>query len=313
MNNKFFKTLSLSIPAVLLLLMSGCVKPLDGYTDFSKTTDFVILTGAGTGNFKASNILVNTSSPDTIRKTITVDLASKNNDNGPLAVTLGVDAAALSAYNAANGTNYQTFPANAYKLVNTKVTIPQGQHYATTTLEIYQNKLDPTVSYLLPISITDAGGKQLSSNQNTIYYNVIGNPLAGLYTWDFTRYNGDTTITPNGSSFTGATASPVPSGPTTLILPDSYLQTFADPSAGVALTFTNNNGTLSNFAVSFDQFTLDALAAGGFSIAVQPKLLSYTLAGNAANHYQGSMFRYYFSLINSSGGTRTLVDKIVKQ
>jgi hypothetical protein len=313
MNTKFLKTATISIPAILLFILSGCLKTHDGFVDFSKTTDFVLLTGAGLGNFKASNVLVNTSSPDTIRKTITVDLASKDNSNGAVVVTLGVDAAAIAAYNSANGTSFQALPANTYKLLSNKLTVPAGQHYATTTLEIYQNKLDPTISYMIPISITDGGGKQLSSNQNTIYYNIVGNPLAGLYTWDFTRYNGDTTITPNGSSFTGATASPVPSGPTTLILPDSYLQTFADPAAGVQLTFTNTAGVLSNFQVSFDQFTLDALAAGGFTIAVQPKLLSYTLSGNAANHYQGTMFRYYFSLVNSSGGTRTLVDKIVKQ
>lgn len=314
MNTKFLNKAIISIPAFLLILLGGCVKTHDGFVDFTKTSDFVILTGAGTGNFKASNILVNTSSTDTLKKTITVNLASKDNSNGEVAVTVGVDAAAIAAYNAANGTKYQPFPAGSYKLTNTKVTVPAGQHYGTTTLEIYQNKLDPTVSYMIPISITDGGGKQLSSNQNTIYYNVIGNPLAGLYTWDFSRFNSaDTSGALGAGSFTGQTTSPVPSGPTTLILPDSYLQTFADPAAGVALSFTDNAGTLSNFSVAFDQFTKDALAAASFSIAVNPKLVSYTIKGNAANHYAGSTFRIYFSLINSTGGTRTLIDNYVKQ
>ena len=313
MNKRILKTVKISIPAMLLMILSGCLKTHDGFIDFTQTSDFVILTGAGTGNFKASNILVNTSSPDTITKDITVDLASATNNNGPVTVTLGVDAAVINSYNAANGTNFQPLPANAYTLKDSKLTIPAGQHYASTTLKIYQNKLDPTISYMIPISITDGGGKQLSSNQNTIYYNVIGNPLAGLYTWNFTRYNGDTTVAPNGSSFTGATASPVPTGPTTLILPDSYLQTFVDASAGVELDFTNNNGVLSNFTVKFDANTTAGLAAGGFTIATAPILLSYQISGNAANHYAGTTFRYYFVLINSSGGTRTLVDKIVKQ
>ena len=247
-------------------------------------------------------------------KKITVDLASKDNSNGELAVTVGVDAAAITAYNAANGTKFQPFPTGSYKLTSSKITVPAGQHYGSTTLEIYQNKLDPTVSYMIPISITDGGGKQLSSNQNTIYYNVIGNPLAGLYTWDFSRFNSaDTTGALGAGSFTGQTTSPVPSSATTLILPDSYLQTFADPAAGVALSFTDNSGTLSNFSVAFDQFTKDALSAASFSIAVNPKLVSYTLKGNAANHYAGSTFRIYFSLINSTGGTRTMVDNYVKQ
>jgi hypothetical protein len=314
MNTKHFKIATISIPAFLLVLLSGCLKTHEGFVDFTQTTDFVILTGAGTGNFKASNLLVNTSSPDTLKQTITVNLASKDNTNGDVAVTLGVDAAALTAYNAANGTKYQPFPSGSYKLINTKVTVPAGQHYGTTTLEIYQNKLDPTVSYMLPISITDGGGKQLSSNQNTIYYNVIGNPLAGIYKWDFSRFNSaDTSGALGAGSFTGQSASPIPANATTLLLPDSYLQTFADPAAGVALSFTDNAGTLSNFSVAFDQFTKDALAATGFSIAVNPKLVGYTLAGNAANHYAGSTFRIYFSLINSTGGTRTMVDNYVKQ
>ena len=312
MNNKFLNAAKIGIPAALLFLLSGCLKTHSGFTDFTKTSDFVILTGAGTGNFKASNILVNTSSPDTITKTVTVDLASNNDNSGAVSVGIGLDNSQIQAWNTANGTNFQPFPASAFKITNDKVTIPAGQHYATTTVLIFQNQLDPTVSYMLPVAITDGGGKQLSSNQNVILYNVIGNPLAGLYTWDFTRYNGDTTTPVNGSSFTGHTASPVPAGPTTLILPDSYLNTFVDPAAGVALSFTNNNGVLSNFSVAFDDFTRNGLAAGGFTIVTNPILLSYSISGDASNHYKGSIFRTYFVLLNSSGGTRTLVDKFVK-
>jgi hypothetical protein len=312
MNNKILNTAKVSIPALLLFLLSGCLKTHDGFIDFTKTSEFVILTGSGTGNFKASNILVNTSSPDTITKTVTVDLASNNDNSGAIAVTIGIDNSQIQAWNTANGTNFQPFPANAFQITSNKVNIAAGQHYGTTTVLIFQNQLDPTVSYMLPVAITDGGGKQLSANQNVILYNVIGNPLAGLYTWDFTRYNGDTTTPINGSSFTGHTASPVPSGPTTLILPDSYLQTFVDPAAGVALSFTNNNGVLSNFSVAFDDFTTNGLVAGGFTIATAPILLSYSISGDASNHYKGSTFRTYFVLINSSGGTRTLVDKFVK-
>jgi hypothetical protein len=171
-------------------MMESCVKSRPGFTDLTTTSDLVILNGAGTGNFKASNIQVNTASPDTVKKTVMAVLASNNSNNGAVTVTIGLDNSVIAAYNAANGTNFQPFPTNAFKIVSNTITIPGGlEHTGTSTVWIFQNKLDPSVSYLLPVAITDGGGKPLSSNQNIIYYNVIGNPLAGTYTTVGTRYN----------------------------------------------------------------------------------------------------------------------------
>ncbi|MFL5742536.1 MAG: DUF1735 domain-containing protein [Flavisolibacter sp.] len=312
MNTRIFKKLIFSAPAFLLILLSGCLKTHDGYVDLSNTSDFVILTGAGTGNFKASNVLVNTSSPDTLRKTITVDLASKNNDNGPVVVTLGFDAAALAAYNSANGTSFQPFPANAYKIVNPKVTIPLGQHYGTATVEIYQNKLDPTVSYMLPISITDGGGKQISSNENTIYYNVIGNPLAGVYTFTGSRWNApntDTTKPPASIPYNNVSIAVGPINATTLFLPDAYLSQNGVP-AGTALSFTNTAGVLSNIKASLSD-PQGGIAAVGFSVVSGPVLVGYNIAGTAASHYVGSTFRIYYVFFNGSAN-RAIIDNFVK-
>lgn len=314
MNYKSLKKLFIGLPALLLVFLSGCVKEADNFVDLSKTSDFVILTGSGLGNVKASNIVL---SVDTVVRTVTVNLAAKDNNNGAVTVTLGVDEAAIASYNSANGTSYQPFPADAYKLASAQLTVPAGEHYAETALEIYKEKLDPTISYMLPISITDAGGKNLSTNQNTIYYNIIGNPLGGSYTWDWYRFQaGDTTsVAPHSTSFEGEVASPIPSSATALVFPDDYLQTFADPAAGITLSFTNNAGTLSDFEVSFDQTTTDGLLApsAGFTIASAPKLVAFTLAGSAANNYAGTSFRVYYSLINSTGAGRTFISNFVKQ
>ncbi len=299
-------------------MIGSCVKSAKDFTDLSKTSDLVILTASGLGNFKASNILVNTSSPDTIKLTPRADLASANSNGGPVTVTLGLDNTAITAYNAANGTNFQPFPAGAFKFVSNTVTIPGGQqHYGTTTVWIFQNKLDPTVSYLLPVSITDGGGKSLSSNQNTIYYNVIGNPLAGNYKQDFYRWNttgigvADTTTAPNSTVTIGAPIVIAPITATTILLPESYLETFV--GVGVNLSFTNTAGVLSNFNVSLDANAVAAIAAGSFTLLTAPKLVEATIRGNAANHYVGSTFRIYMAIINSGGNTRTVIDNFVKQ
>lgn len=285
----------IAIPA-LLIFLSGCLKTHDGFIDLTQTTDFVILTGAGLGNFKASNIQANPSSTDTIRKTITVDLASKDNSNGEVTVTIGVDNSLIDAYNSANGTNFKPIPTTAFKLLSTKVTVPAGQHYGSTTLELYQNKLDPTISYMLPVSITDGGGKNLSSNQNTIYYNIIGNPIAGTYTEEWIRWNAsDTTGTPT-YHFTGDLNVFSPESPTQV-----YVES-VDNGAGFHISFTNTGGVLSNFKI-----TLDPATYGNFgltSLTTAPVFLR-------ADPVNG-VYRWFFQYMVGSN-PRSIVEEFVKQ
>jgi uncharacterized protein DUF1735 len=292
MNKRILKAVATLIPALWLVLLSGCLKTHDGFIDFTQTTDFVILTGAGLGNFKASNINVN---KDTVSKTITVDLASKDNSNGAVTVTLGVDNTVIDAYNTANGTHYLPLPANAYKIFDTKVTIPAGQHYGSTTLEIYQANVDPTLSYMLPVTIVDGGGKSLSSNQNIIYYNIIGNPIAGAYTHEWIRWNNATgtgtpafdQTYPDGFTAVNPTTISVYSGTGTLYL----------------VSFTNTNGVLSNFTVAFptDPANDGSPAFNGITITSGPTI---TLA-DPINH----KYEFTFNYNNSSGSPRVIIDK----
>lgn len=290
MKYKFFKTATLSISAVLMLLISGCLKKAPGFTDFSQVSDFVILKGAGTGNFKASNI---PSSPDTIALTVTADLASANSNNAAVKVTIGLDNAQIATYNAANGTNFQPFPATAFKIVSNTITIPGGlNHYGSTTIQVYHNQLDPAVSYMLPISITDASGKKLSSNQNTIFYNVIGNPIAGAYNWDFQRWNNATGTGPTaGGTFFGATTAFIPDNPTQVEVPSGY---YIQPR--YVITFTNTNGVLSNFKATFNPDDLAALVAAGVSVTSGPNIIKADpITKEYIIQYQvsiGTAFRY---------------------
>jgi hypothetical protein len=229
-------------------------------------------------------------------------------------VTVGGDANALLDNYSKDSIHYEAMPTSIYQILTPTVTLKAGQRYVPIQVVFHPNLIDPTKNYMLAITVTDPKGVNVSKNFGHLYLHTIGNPLAGSYTWDFIRYNSiDTTGTRNGSSFYGETTSTVPAGPTTLVLPDSYLQTFVDATAGITLTFNNNNGVLSNFNVSFDATTRANLAATGFTINVAPKLVSYTIVGDASTHYAGSTFRTYFSLINSSGGTRTLIDNYIKQ
>ena len=279
----------------LLAGLSSCIKDTayKGETDFSGLQDHVIISQSGTTNFGAANVAF--TNGDTTTMTLIVNLASANLPNSPVNVTIGVDQAAINKYNTANGTGYLVFPANSYKIGTTKLTIPAGQQFAQTTISFYKPALDPTVSYMLPISITDASGKALTSNQNTMYYHIIGNPLAGNYTWTYTRWG-----TPD------STTSPDTYKPnqTTQFVPDNSKQ--IEVASGYyigphyVLSFTNNNGTLANFKVSMNQADVDQMAAAGVVITYGPVIL---IADGVKKH-----FRFYYTT-----KTRAVIDEYIKQ
>jgi hypothetical protein len=97
-----------------------------------------------------------------------------------------VDQAALTAYNAANGTSYILLPAADYTSTLT-ATIPANQNEANVVVNINTSLIDPSQSYVLPLTITDGGGQQIS-NYKTILYNVqVKNQYDGTYLASGTR------------------------------------------------------------------------------------------------------------------------------
>lgn len=190
------KSLNLkSLVAVMLLsitlFFTSCVKNRnDGAVDFSQLAPIMQILEGGLAHFSASALLF----PATDLKDSSgfhVNYAATTTAPKDIVVTLAYDAAALAAYNAANPTaQYAKFPDSIYKFTQTSVTIKAGQTYSDLVyITVYPNKIDPSKSYMFPISITDAQGVKISGNFGTIYYHVIGNPLAGSYNLVGTRYN----------------------------------------------------------------------------------------------------------------------------
>ncbi len=295
---------------VLLMCLNSCVKNRNELgTDFSQLQDHVLIVDGGLLGLGASNVAFPS---DTTTIIIRVNLASVNLPLSPTKVTIAYDAPKIASYNAANGKNYQALDPSAYKLVTTTLTIPAGQQYAFTTISFYKAAVDPSVSFLIPISITDASGKALSSNQNTRFFNIIGNPLAGNYLHNYYRYNGtnDTTQAPNSTVGTNVPRVIGPVDGTTLILPEYYLE--ANFGLGVDLSFDNNNGVLSNFNVFADDNLKATLVTNNFKINVL-KLVGYQIVGDASTKYAGSVFRIYMEITNNAGRLRTLIDNFTKQ
>lgn len=270
MTYKIFKPINYLPFIFLVSLLTGCLKKNDAtYLDFSQLQDQVILRSAGLSNLKAANLRVDNSSntPDSIQ--IYTELASVNASPSDVNVTIGVDNNIVSTYNTNNGTKFQPFPANSYKFVNNKLNIQAGNHYASTFLILDQTKFDPTVSYMLPVTITDASGKALSANQNTIYFNIVGNPIAGNYQWDFTRWNNPSgTGTPHSLSFTGHTTTFVADNPTTVEVASGY---YIQPR--YVISFTNTNGVISNIKVSLNPDDVKSMHDNGVDVADGPNII----------------------------------------
>ena len=206
-----FKNLTAIMLVSAVVFFSSCVKNRnDGAVDFSQLTPIMQIPEGGLKNFAASALLFDAShASDTA--TFRVNYAATTVAPADIVVTLAVNDAARLAYNAANPTGqYEKMPDSLFKFTQTSVTIKAGQSYSDIVkLAVYPNKIDQSKSYMVPISITNASGVNISGNYGTIYYHVIGNPLAGKYDLIGTRYNYSGQVTYAGP--VGASAN-IPAG-----------------------------------------------------------------------------------------------------
>jgi len=292
-------------------LLTGCLKD-DAPVDFGQIKPTVMLINSGLGYFSSAALIF---ASDTLTVPFQVNLASQDRFSKDITVELGVDDQAISDYNAKGGIQYEKMADSSYSFPTSSVTIAAGQRVVTVYVTFYKHTFDPSKSYMLPISITSADGTDLSSNFNTMYFHVIGNPLAGSYSWDFYRWNdaADTTGPPNSTVFEGEDAVGGPVDATTILLPEGYLDANGLGLGGVSIGFTNTNGVISDPYVFIDEATQKAIDDNGFQVITAPKIISYQIVGDASTHYTGSTFRVYFEIVNSSGGNRKTINNYTKK
>ena len=296
--NKFNSLLKLVLFAFALAVVgTSCVKSREGFTDFSNLKPNVLISDGGMTNFGASAILFPpTDSVDTAF--FHVNYAATNVAPTDETVTLAIDPAALAAYNASGvGLQYTLFPDSIFKFTSTTVTIPKGANYtAGIPLVIFPDKIDLLENYMLPITITVApNGSGIAANYKTIYYHLIGNPIAGVYTQEWFRWNSSTN--------TGAPNFDVvdPNGPGVFAPQDGTTVT-AVSGTGVTyiITFTDNGGgNLTNFQVA-----IDPASVSGITISAGPVVV---LADPTTGTYE-----FQFNYINGSGSPRYIIDKFTK-
>nr|WP_294946441.1 DUF1735 domain-containing protein [uncultured Mucilaginibacter sp.] len=199
MKKTLIKTSSILLGLTALLSFSSCLKD-SRFVDFAAVGTTIDIPLGGVSNFSKGSL---TESTDEIIKQFAVNISSPKPLSKDLTITLGVDAAALTAYNASQtAVAFEPFPTDSYTIDKTSVVVPAGTRTQVVTVKFDKTKLDPAKSYLLAISITDAQGETINGNYHTKYYSIIGNDFAGQYAWHFERRNnGDGSGAPAAGSF----------------------------------------------------------------------------------------------------------------
>src|SRR5580704_13020093 len=194
-----------SLIAAVALLFSSCIKNYEpNETNFAGLKPMVLIPEGGLSTF-SSQALTFPGTDATDTAIFHVNYAATNVAPVDETITIGIDQTALSTYNGLGGLQYELFPDSI-------MTVPTGA--------------------------------SISSNYKTIYYHLIGNPIAGSYDEEWIRYNsGDTTGVPAYDLDLG-TVIFGPIDPTDIEV----------GSLGVGendiIGFTNTGGVLSNFTVS---------------------------------------------------------------
>jgi Domain of unknown function (DUF1735) len=278
---------------VMAVIGSSCVKSREGRTDFDNLKPTVLIPEGGISNFKSGALLPNpTDDADTVY--FHVNYAATDVAPTDLVVTIAVDQDALTAYNALGGNQYAIFPDSIFSFTTTTVTIPKGANYsAGIPLIIFPVKIDLLNNYMLPISITVApAGSTISTNFKTLYYHLIGNPIAGLYTQEWIRYN---TATQTGTPAFDLDLSPGVFAP----IDGTTVTALSGTGISYVITFKDSAGVLIDFGVAFDPADV-AANGGGITITGGPTIIT-------ADPKTGS-YEFNFTYTNSAGSPRNITD-----
>jgi len=291
------RNLIIIIVALLSISLTGCLKD-DPNVDFSKLSTVVEMPYSGKAFFSGDALNF---TADTITLAFTVNIASAYPLSKDLSVTVGIDESLVADYNAYDpSVHYEVMPAAAYSFSESTFTIPAGSRLDTLYVTFYKPALpDPTVSYMLPITIKDASGETISGNLGIHYFHAIGNPLAGTYNWDFTRWpTQDGSGAPDTKWTDVAIISPVT--PTQFEVASGYYTA----TARYEVTFTNDAGTLSDFNISLNEDDVaNIFEANGISVVQAPKIL----IADPVN----KVFEFQYVVFNGTA-FRWIVDKYYK-
>jgi hypothetical protein len=223
-----------------------------------------------------------------------VTLQGKTSLDRDIHVTLATPASALDDFYYGDGIQYEMLPSTGYKLLSTEGVIPAGKDYAEFTVDFHPSVIDLTKNYMLPITATNDANLEMSSNYGFVYYHIIGNPIAGLYTRQYIRYdNAEGTGIPRIDDISETAFAP--SNGTTI-------KVNSGTDLIYVVSFTDTDGVLTDFKVEFDA---ESVADSGLTISDGPVVAE-------ADPLTGR-FVLKYNYINSAGAARNITDIFTKK
>jgi hypothetical protein len=266
-----------ALAALSVLSLSSCLKD-PRYVNFGQGGTVVNFPKGGLPNFAADAI---TDASDTVVKQFAVELASPTVPTSPTDVTIAVDNSIIAAYGATNtAVSYLPMPDGSYTLSATKVTIPAGQRSGVITVTFYRSKIDPTLSYMLPIKIASTtGGGTISGNFGIHYYHFIGNDFAGAYLWDYTRV-------PASGNFVGHDGIILPVTPSQFEMVSGYYVATERYEVTFTKTGSGAGALYSNWAVDLNSDDItNIFTPAGIVVVQHPKFVMPGFDPNASYTY----------------------------
>jgi hypothetical protein len=318
LNNRFL----LFFTVLLMVGISSCEKVKEDAPLGDKGPKYIgFMDVGGPEGFKKANVAF--SDPGAAAAAVEVRLLYTGPQvfDNDVTVTIAVDAAAVATYNAAVPPGELTFlvaPTASYSFPTTTALIKKGNTMSEPfTIDFKPNMLNPALSYMLPLTISGVAGAPAdvvkAPGTGTALLHVIGNVLAGKYTWRYRRWqSGDTTTAPLQDLVNTTNLSPLSASK--LLTRCTYVESFIDGGGGIILNFTETGGVLSNFSLSYPATTTAGITGGGFTLAVAPKFTGtgINVVGTTASNFVGTQFGTYHQFINSTGGVRSLVNSFTK-
>ncbi len=246
--------------------------------------------------------------------------------NGPviapedITITYTIDAAAVAKYNAdgaAANPSFKPFellPAASVSLVVTSDVIKKGEVYApkvTNNIVTHPQTIDAAKNYIIPVKITSSSFSS-AIGSGTIFFTIIGNPLAGAYNVTGYFYH---PASPRAFTRTGASGALVPVSSNSLATELGDLGgsgyyaiiTIPDPNN----TTTNQDVTMSVYPGSISPLLSWKPGLPAANPGYTPALAGFPIIANYYNPITKTFYLRYGYLGGS--GLRVTEEIIVKQ
>jgi hypothetical protein len=182
------KIFGLSLMSVLVLGLASCLKDKTANVDpdgspavigwsTSTTGDSPVDVTDGFTRYARSYEISNTETDMLVQ----VSYSGSNVPTSDITVNLGLNPAAVEAYNDAHEEENIVLPATAFTMPSS-VVIKAGQRKADIIIKLRTNLFDLQESYILPLQITSTSAGAVSSNYGTVLYTVgAKNQYDGVY------------------------------------------------------------------------------------------------------------------------------------